>query len=381
MIILKAARSHRTLAALIAASCLVLAAGCGSDDKNDDQGDTDEDVSGLQPDEGDDGVPSPPPAEQNNDPVMLPPAVVPAGPAPNGVELPRDFLDWRVLGVVAPGGDNPTIRVILGNDIAIEAARGGDTNPWPEGTMIGHIQWKQGDNPDIEDNIAPGDFAAITLMQKNSTRYAADGGWAYGVWAGPELTPPAAQDFDRVCVNCHTDLVAERDYVFTVPGPLPTQEAVAKARTAPNGLKLPANVLDWRVIGVAQPGGTGDGSSIRVIVGNDTAVAAARAGETNPWPENSAISHYVWTLGSNPDIDDALVPGDFGAITFMVRNEDAFAADGDWAFSVWSGADLAAPTDVGFDRACVDCHEASVSDNDRVFTRPGELPEFLLEQR
>jgi cytochrome P460 len=377
MIILKAARpSQRMFAALLASSCLILAGACSSSDKDDEEATPDEGVSGLQPADGDDGdtEPLPPPAMPNNPPpVMQMPNPVSGGPAPNGLALPEDFLDWRVIGVAMPNGANPSIRVIVGNDIAVNAARNGATNPWPDGSMIGHMVWAQGTNSDSADTIAPGDFRQLTLMKKDIDAYARDGGWAYGVWMTEALNPPVDPNFDRACVNCHTDLVADKDFVFTVPGALPTQAAVAQATPAPNGLKVPSEVLDWRVIGVAQPGG--EAGTIRVIVGNDVAVDAARAGKTDPWPENSAISHYVWAVGTNPDSADTVVPAAFGALTFMVRNEDLFANDNDWAFSVWTGTDLAAPTDPQFDRACVNCHTDLVSDNDMVFTRPGVLPE------
>ena len=67
-------------------------------------------------------------------------------------------------------------------------------------------------------------------MVKDSEEYAADGGWAYGNWATPELTAPADPEFDRGCVDCHTATVADNDYVFTRPGPLPTDMFPATAR-------------------------------------------------------------------------------------------------------------------------------------------------------
>jgi cytochrome P460 len=365
-----ARRSHRMFAALIASSCFIAAAGCSSDDDGDAPAETDEDVSDLQPGQQPDAEPLPPPVAT----VAPTPTVVPGGPGANGLELPTDFLDWRVIGVAMPNGATPSIRVIVGNDIAVNAARRGITNPWPDGSMMGHMVWTQGTNPDAAGTVVPGNFGAITLMKKDVDAYAADGGWAYGRWAGANLTPLAAGD-DRACVDCHTSERQQYDYVFTDPGALPSPNTVNAAAPAPNGLKVPTEVLDWRVIGVAQPGGLETGT-IRVIVGNDTAVDAARAGETNPWPENSAISHFVWALPAGSDTADVVVPGDFAALTFMVRSEVAFAEDGDWAFSIWTGRNLAAPEAAGFDRVCVDCHASSVPDNDRVFTRPGTLPEL-----
>ena len=57
---------------------------------------------------------------------------------PNGIELPKDYKDWRLI---APSyrSDHGSVRAILGNDIAIEAARAGKTNPWPDGAILAKI--------------------------------------------------------------------------------------------------------------------------------------------------------------------------------------------------------------------------------------------------
>lgn len=369
---LKAARlSHLTFATLLASGSLAFVAGCSGEDKE-----PSEDISDLQPaDEDDDEpvVPPPPAPTQSNDP---PPR--PGAPGANGLELPEDFLDWRVIGAAQPnGGMSPTIRVILGNDIAVEAARSGRTNPWPDGSQIGHIVWTQGENEDAPGVVVPGNFGAFTLMSKDSDEYAADGGWAYGRWATANLTPLAAGE-DRACVDCHTDLVSDNDYVFTRPGALPSLDALNSAAPAPNGLKIPTNILDWRVIGIASV--LGATPTLRVIVGNQAAIEGVRGGDTNPWPENAAIAHFQWNAGENADSADTVVPATFARLTFMVRNEVAFAADGDWAFGVWQTAELTAPAAEGFDRDCVNCHADLVSDNDRVFTRPGALPDAFFER-
>lgn len=371
---LKVARlSHFTLATLLASGSFAFAAGCSSDDDA-----PSEDVNELEPADEDDDEPLPPAPSQSNNPAPAPTPVVPGAPGANGLELPADFLDWRVIGAAQPNaGDSPTIRVILGNETAVNAARRGETNPWPDGSQIGHIVWTQGENDDAADVVVPGNFGAFTLMSKDSDAYAADGGWAYGRWVGENLTPLAAGE-DRACVACHTDNVRQFDYVFTRPGQLPSVNALNAAAPAPNGLKIPTEILNWRVIGIASV--PGDGATLRVIVGNDTAVDAARAGNTNPWPENSAIAHYQWSAGENENAADTVVPGDFARLTFMVRNELAFADDGAWAFGVWQTPQLTAPEAVGFDQVCVDCHEARVPDNDRVFTRPGALPEAYFER-
>ena len=49
-------------------------------------------------------------------------------PAPNGITIPPGYKDWRTIAV-SHRTDNNTLRAILGNDVAINAAREGKTNP------------------------------------------------------------------------------------------------------------------------------------------------------------------------------------------------------------------------------------------------------------
>ena len=49
-------------------------------------------------------------------------------PAPNGIELPENYKDWPVISS-SHRIDNYTLRVIVGNEIAVKVARAGQTNP------------------------------------------------------------------------------------------------------------------------------------------------------------------------------------------------------------------------------------------------------------
>jgi hypothetical protein len=51
-------------------------------------------------------------------------------PAPNGIESPADYKNWKTIGST-DRLDNGTIREILGNDIAIRAIANKQINPWP----------------------------------------------------------------------------------------------------------------------------------------------------------------------------------------------------------------------------------------------------------
>jgi hypothetical protein len=283
-----------------------------------------------------------------------------------------------VIGVVNPEPEmGDTIRVIVGNRIAVEAARSGQTNPWPDGTMLMHYQWADADNAFLEGATSNGDFAALTLMVKDSDAYADDFGWAYGVWRGTDLAPAEAADFDRVCVNCHVDSVPDNDYVFTRPGTLPAITAVNNADEVPSGLALPGDILEWGVIGAIDRPNDMGGPNIRVVVGNRIAVTAAREGLDGEWPEGSMLAHYVWAAGLNSDVPGAVVPGEFQAITLMQKQAEDYAVDGLWKYGVWSSSQLARATD-GFDRQCVQCHLSNAQDTDFVFTIPGAVPGDLF---
>lgn len=373
-------RSGALFFAALTATSISALVGCGQDDGPS----VETDNEFLNPSERRTGSPDDP-AQQQDDPPDPPSGSeggnedepeFNGGVQPNGLELPEGYQYWSVIGVVDPESGDPatdTIRVIVGNRTAVAAARAGETNPWPDGSMLMHYQWANADNAFIAGAKSNGDFLRLTLMVKDSEAYVLDGGWAYGVWGGPTLAPQTASDFDRVCVNCHTTEVADNDYVFTRPGALPSSRALAAAQATPGGLAMPADILDWGVIGVVNRAAAMD-ETIRVVIGNRTAVTAARAGLDGAWPEGSMLGHYVWAADDNPDIADAVVPGEFQAITLMEKQGEDYGVDGGWKYGNWSSSQLAAPTTPTFDRDCVDCHTDSVSDQDFVFTIPGALP-------
>jgi hypothetical protein len=141
-------------------------------------------------------------------------------PAPNGIALPDGYKDWRLLSV-HQRTDNNTIRAVLGNDVAIKAAREGKTNPWPEGAMLGKMVWKNVKHDKWDTALEPGAFVHAEFMIKNSEKYATTGGWGFARWVGPEQKPYGKDaSFVQECFGCHTP-VKDRDWVFTHPVKLP----------------------------------------------------------------------------------------------------------------------------------------------------------------
>jgi len=141
-------------------------------------------------------------------------------PAPNGIQLPEDYKNWRVISQ-SHRTDNNTLRIILGNDIAIDAARSGNTNPWPKGTILAKMVWKQKAEEHWPTAIAPDKFVHAEFMLKDSDKYKSTGGWGYARWKGLNQTPYGKnKDFAQECVACHTP-VKDRDWVFTTPAVMP----------------------------------------------------------------------------------------------------------------------------------------------------------------
>lgn len=140
--------------------------------------------------------------------------------APNGITLPEGYKDWRVISI-SHRTDNKTMRTILGNDIAVKAARAGNTNPWPNGAILGKMVWKQKSEDNWPTAIAPNKFVHAEFMFKDSEKYKSTGGWGYARWKGLDQKPYGKdKNFAQECVACHTP-VKGNDWVFTTPAVMP----------------------------------------------------------------------------------------------------------------------------------------------------------------
>lgn len=137
----------------------------------------------------------------------------------NGIAMPQGYLDFRLIGV-SQRSDDQTLRAILGNDVAIAAARAGKTNPWPNGTILAKLGWKHKASDKFPAATIPGDFTRADFMIKDDVKYAATGGWGFGRWIGMELKPSDKPDLAQECLACH-DMVKDQDRVFTRPVKLP----------------------------------------------------------------------------------------------------------------------------------------------------------------
>ena len=152
-----------------------------------------------------------------------------------GIEVPSGYRDWRLVSVAREEGKLDDFRAILGNDAAIKAYREG-TLPFPDGTIIARLAWKQTTSeennralgPVAEKQLGPegaqkllsqsfvaGPALNVQFMVKDSKKYAATGGWGYG-----HFNDGVSADDSRLamCFPCH-QAIASRDYVFTKYAP------------------------------------------------------------------------------------------------------------------------------------------------------------------
>lgn len=130
--------------------------------------------------------------------------------------LPSDYREWRLISVAHEEGKQNDIRAILGNDVAYEAARDGKL-AYPDGAILARLAWTY--LPSEENNKAFGQVQSyiagqptnVQLMVKDSTKYAATGGWSYLQFNNGQLGNPKGFE---ACFVCHIPVKA-RDYVFT----------------------------------------------------------------------------------------------------------------------------------------------------------------------
>jgi hypothetical protein len=146
-----------------------------------------------------------------------------------GITIPKGYRDWRLISVARLGaGDHQQLRAQLGNDIAIEAFRSGK-RPFPDGAIIAALHWTEAASPENDKVLATGfpgmglqSFTArsavnVQFMVKDSTKYAATGGWAFADFTNGK---PGTEALHQTCFPCHQP-AQDRDYVFTRYAPTP----------------------------------------------------------------------------------------------------------------------------------------------------------------
>jgi hypothetical protein len=138
-----------------------------------------------------------------------------------GIKIPAGYRDWRLISVAHEEGSLNDMRAILGNDVAIAAAREGKL-PYPDGTIIARLAWSY--DPLAESAKAFGQLQSyvagppkngVQFMVKDSIKYAATGGWGFAEFDDGK---PAGEAMQKACFPCH-EIVKARDFVFNRHAP------------------------------------------------------------------------------------------------------------------------------------------------------------------
>ena len=151
-----------------------------------------------------------------------------------GVKIPSGYRDWHLISVkrlTGAEGKFKQLRAELGNDVATKAYRQG-TLPFPDGSIIAALHWNE-DSSDADNQALAAGFPGLGLestfagsavnaqfMVKNSTKYAASGGWGFADFTNGK---PGDEVLHAKCFPCHAP-AKDRDYVFTRYAPTPGTE-------------------------------------------------------------------------------------------------------------------------------------------------------------
>ncbi len=134
--------------------------------------------------------------------------------SPNGIEFLPEYKNWKAISATERF-DNQSMRVIVGNEIAVKAIAAKQIHPWPDGSVMAKIAWSQ--LKDGSGHVRTGAFQQVEFMIRDSRKYAATKGWGWARWVGTDLKPYGrGLSFTDECVSCH-EPVRANDYVYTAP--------------------------------------------------------------------------------------------------------------------------------------------------------------------
>ncbi|WP_255468394.1 cytochrome P460 family protein [Reyranella sp. CPCC 100927] len=128
-----------------------------------------------------------------------------------GVTIPDGYRQWQLIAPALEAEPLDELRAVLGNAAAVDAYRKG-TLPFPDGSVLVKLAWKQKPSPEFEPATVPGAATTVQIMVKDSKKYAATGGWGFGRFIDGK---PVDEAQHQTCFACHQARVKGHDFVFT----------------------------------------------------------------------------------------------------------------------------------------------------------------------
>jgi hypothetical protein len=139
--------------------------------------------------------------------------------SPSGIAF-SDFRGYEDWSVVSSARTDEILKVIVANPTMIKAYKSGvpgNSQPFPDGSMIVKLQWKLKKSTEAPFVVeVPDVFSQAFVMEKDSKRFSKSGGWGYAVFnyevASDKFTadPKSLSDCGFAC---HTPVKA-KDYIF-----------------------------------------------------------------------------------------------------------------------------------------------------------------------
>jgi hypothetical protein len=135
----------------------------------------------------------------------------------DGLEIPADFQHWyhanSMLVTKEPNvtGLKTGMHLIYVNAAVFDRLKGGGSGPYPDGTVfVDDVR-----EFSVDDGAySQGGHKFITVMVRNSKKYASTGGWGFQAWLGGDASKPIVTDSPKQCFSCHEPQKAN-DYVFS----------------------------------------------------------------------------------------------------------------------------------------------------------------------
>ena len=135
----------------------------------------------------------------------------------DGPTIPADFQHWYLVNsMLVTKEPNKTglktgVHLIYMNPVGFDRLKRGGSTPYPDGSVfVDDVRLVSEDDGTYQQ----GGHKFITVMIKDSKKYASTGGWGFQAWAGGDSTKPIATDPVKQCFNCHVPQKAQ-DFTFS----------------------------------------------------------------------------------------------------------------------------------------------------------------------
>jgi hypothetical protein len=129
------------------------------------------------------------------------------------VDFQRGYLANSMLVTKEPNNTGliTGVHLIYVNPVGIDRLKRGGSAPYPDGTVfVDDVREFSVDDGAYHQ----GARKFLTVMVKDSKKYASTGGWGFQAWPGGDPAKPIVDDSAKQCFSCH-EPEKSNDYVFS----------------------------------------------------------------------------------------------------------------------------------------------------------------------